>query len=208
MPDPQSGRRCVGAADGKIRVYLYIPESGDTVSMWVSPDLPFHSPDPEQNILTDVFGLDAEARGYTAAKSGFDIQTYREDQAKNPTCKTLRGCIQKVTGLRPEQQRLYHYKVPIRQDFIGTLREYGIGHGQKLVMRVPTSVRQQHAKSRNVESFLAGTRRKQIQDEARVDQFYLKDRIAAGVPEFSDIWRLQPHWCAEPGRPLAEGVVA
>jgi len=75
-------------------------------------------------------------------------------------------------------------------------------------MRVPTSVRQQHAKSRNVESFLAGTRRKQIQDEARVDQFYLKDRIAAGVPEFSDIWRLQPHWCAEPGRPLAEGVVA
>lgn len=66
IPCPQTGRRCTGAQDDQIRVYVCIPVSGDRMAFWVDPELPLGPEAPaaeEKNAMTELWGADYEANG-------------------------------------------------------------------------------------------------------------------------------------------------
>lgn len=69
LPCRQTGRRQIGAADEKVRVYVYFPTTGDKMSLWVEPDLKIGPSEPTKpNRFNEFWGEHADRDGYSAGR--------------------------------------------------------------------------------------------------------------------------------------------
>eukprot|EP00929_Paragymnodinium_shiwhaense_P073949 TRINITY_DN37807_c0_g1_i1.p1 TRINITY_DN37807_c0_g1~~TRINITY_DN37807_c0_g1_i1.p1 ORF type:complete len:567 (+),score=94.03 TRINITY_DN37807_c0_g1_i1:189-1889(+) len=118
IPDRLSGRRSHTAEDRTIRIFILLPGKQGRVAAWVPPDLRVgplvHS--EQRSRFTDVWGADAEARGYLAGKS-----TKRSGDAAGPEAEMR--WFESEEGQRPltPVRRLLSQQARSREGAVGTM---------------------------------------------------------------------------------------
>merc|ERR1719428_713873 len=107
IPCPATGRRCSVAQDDRIRIYVYLPASGDKVAFWVDPQMPLgpkeETPE-EKNCMTDLWGKDYEKNGPTMGRSastpaGLHDLTKKMQKIHYP--EQEQGPFAELLGLKP-----------------------------------------------------------------------------------------------------------
>jgi len=127
---------------GRIKIQIYVPESGDTFSLLVDPDALVGPCDESEgatknNRFTEMFGNMACTNAFDKAPCSFDhkkrkwgpkqTETPRTDDSDRDLV-TLKGLIEHYTGVDPKNQRLYFRGTPVGMSD-ATIRSYRITEG-------------------------------------------------------------------------------
>lgn len=128
--------------NGRIKIQVYVPESGDTFSLLIPPDAligPLDTPEnaPKKNRFTEMFGALACTQAFDKAPCSFDHkrrewgpkQTKMQcEGASDKDSVTLKGLIEHFAGVDPQNQRIYFRGTPVGMPH-ATIRSYGITEG-------------------------------------------------------------------------------
>lgn len=128
--------------NGRVKIQVYVPESGDTFSLLVPPDALIGPLDAMENAnkknrFTEMFGALACTNAFDKAPYSFDhkkrewgpkqTETPRTDDSDKESV-TLKGLIEHFTGVEPKNQRLYFRGTPVSMPG-ATIMSYRITEG-------------------------------------------------------------------------------
>lgn len=209
---PSRRARSVGSHnDDKIEVNIFFIESGDTLTLRVSPDLRLGpAQPPKANAFTELYGQGASTKGFQGLPKTFDCKrkefgsTNRPGWSK-PWSDSLKERIFRVTNIAIDRQRLTYRHVPMTIDDV-TLQTFGVVDGEILTMRVPRLQKDSEGNGRNLT--LACTKRKMEELARQNRQEEATKKPGNGVPSLranpqlgknrvgGDI-RMMPRWISQ-----------
>ncbi|KAF4654712.1 hypothetical protein FOZ61_008087 [Perkinsus olseni] len=111
---------CAGL-DYLVRVYVYLPQSGDSFYLWVPYNMPVGPPELTLDRFTEMWGFDADARGPCAGKSD---SVWEE----RPRRKSFKEEIMEITGMAVEDQQISAYGATLTTNSAG-INYYNVTHG-------------------------------------------------------------------------------
>jgi hypothetical protein len=128
--------------NGRVKIQIYVPESGDTFSLLLPPDARIGPCDAlddatKKNRFTEMFGDLARTSAFDKAPCSFDHKKreWGPNQAETPRTDasdrdsvTLKGLIEHYTGVDPKNQRLYFRGTPVGLSH-ATIKSYRITEG-------------------------------------------------------------------------------
>lgn len=141
--------------NGRIRIQVYVPESGDTFSLLIQPDALIGPSDasenaPMENRFPEMLGSMACTTALDEAPCSFDFQWQQScpKQAETPRTEasdkdsvrlkhsvTLKDLIEHFTGVELIHQRLHFRGTPVGMPH-ATLRSYGITDGATMQLHI------------------------------------------------------------------------
>ncbi|KAF4661708.1 hypothetical protein FOL47_006564 [Perkinsus chesapeaki] len=112
--------------DDLIRVYVYLPQSGDSFYIWVPYNMPVGPPELKLDRFTELWGFDADARGPCSGKSDSVWERRRRR-------KSFKEEICEITGISINEQQISAYGAVLKINSVG-INFYNVSHGSTVTL--------------------------------------------------------------------------